>query len=179
MNTDNITRFWSDVETPIGRLTLTANGRGINGLFFPDRGPTRTERSRAPERFAGAIAQLDEYFAGKRTQFDLELDLEQGTEFQQTVWSQLRAIPYGQTVSYSRLAARLGRSDRVRAVGAAVGRTPIPIIVPCHRVIGADGSLTGYVGGLQRKQGLLELEAAVSHGQEPPKSYAPRQLALL
>lgn len=179
MKAENITRFWSDLETPIGRLTLTANENGLDGLFFPGRAPERDESSHAPRLLGPAIAQLDEYFAGARTCFDLQLDLVRGTSFQQAVWTQLQAMQYGETVSYSQLAARLGRTDRVRAVAAAIGRTPIPIIVPCHRVIGADGSLTGYVGGLQRKQALLDLEAAVSRGQKPPKSFSPRQLAML
>ncbi|MGZ4192228.1 MAG: methylated-DNA--[protein]-cysteine S-methyltransferase, partial [Solirubrobacteraceae bacterium] len=102
-----------------------------------------------------------------------------GTPFQQRVWAALRAIPFGSTRSYGELAAAIGRPDRVRAVGAAVGRTPVPIIVPCHRVIGADGSLTGYGGGLQRKQSLLDLEAAVSGGAPPPGVWAGRQLSLI
>ena len=179
MKAENITRFWSDLETPIGRLTLTANEHGLDGLFFPGRVPERDEGSHAPRLLEPAIAQLDEYFSGTRTCFNLQLDLARGTPFQQSVWTQLLAMQYGETVSYSQLAARLGWTDRVRAVAAAVGRTPIPIIVPCHRVIGADGSLTGYLGGLQRKQALLDLEAAVSRGQDPPKSFSPRQLAML
>jgi methylated-DNA-[protein]-cysteine S-methyltransferase len=95
------------------------------------------------------------------------------------VWGQLRAIPFGSTVSYGELAGAAGRPDRVRAVGAAVGRTPIPIIVPCHRVIGADGSLTGYRGGLQRKRTLLDLEAAVSRREPLPEVWTARQLSLI
>jgi len=179
MNAYETTRAWSDCETPIGRLTLTAGDDGLDGLHFPGRAPVRDEAAHSPARFERAVEQLYDYFTGRRTRFELDIDLPSGTPFQQEVWNQLLLIPYGETVSYSQLAARLGRTDRVRAVGAAVGRTPLPIIVPCHRVIGSDGSLTGYLGGLHRKQGLLDLEAAVSQGREAPSSFAPRQLALL
>lgn len=179
MNVNATTRFWTDVETPLGRLTLTANERGLDGLFFPGRAPERDEAGHAPDRFDQAITQLDEYFAGTRREFALQLDLTHGRAFQQSVWSRLQAIPYGQTASYGQLAASLGRSDGVRAVGAAVGRTPIPIIVPCHRVIGADGGLTGYLGGLQRKRALLDLEATVISGHKPPKRFVARQLTML
>lgn len=179
MQTQVTTRFWSDCDTPVGRLTLTANARGLDGLYFPGRAPERDPAGRWPERFEQAKAQLDEYFAGTRTRFELELDLTRGTAFQRSVWTQLRTLPYARTISYSQLAARLGGIDRARAVGAAVGRTPIPIILPCHRVIGSDGSLTGYLGGLQRKRALLELELAVSNGRPAPASCGPRQLALL
>jgi methylated-DNA-[protein]-cysteine S-methyltransferase len=108
---------------------------------------------------AAAAAQLDEYFAGERRDFDLELDL-RGTEFQRAVWDELLRIPYGETMSYGELARRLGRPERVRAVGAANGRNPVAIVVPCHRVIGADGSLTGYGGGLDRKRALLAVEGS-------------------
>lgn len=179
MNHETNTRVWSDCETPLGRLTLTASAIGLDGLFFPGRAPVRDEAGHRPERFEQAVAQLHEYFAGGRIAFELELDLSSGTEFQRSVWAQLRQIPYGETVSYGTLAARLGRSDRVRAVGAAVGRTPVPIIVPCHRVIASDGKLTGYLGGLQRKRALLDLEAAACNGRAVPTSFGPRQLALL
>lgn len=179
MNHEHSTQVWCDCQTPIGRLTLTATDKGLNGLFFPGRAPELDAADRRPERFAQAVGQLDEYFAGTRNRFELELDLARGTAFQQSVWAQLRRISYGETASYSELAARLGRSDRVRAVGAAVGRTPVPIIVPCHRVLAADGSLTGYLGGLQRKRCLLDLEAAVSQGRQLPASLEPRQLALI
>jgi methylated-DNA-[protein]-cysteine S-methyltransferase len=175
----NTSQVWSDCVTPIGRLVLTANDVGIDGLHFPGRGPERIEANRCDERFDRAVAQLQEYFAGTRTRFDLALDLSAGTPFQQSVWRELRSIPHGETITYSRLAARLGRTDRVRAVGAAVGRTPIPVIIPCHRVIGSDGKLTGYLGGLQRKQSLLDLESAVRLGHPVPTTFTPRQLALL
>lgn len=172
------TRVWSDCDTPLGRLTLTANDSGLDGLFFPGRAPERAEAARRPERFDRAFIQLHEYFAGQRTRFDLTLALSSGTPFQQSVWRQLLSIPYGETLSYSQLAVRLGRPDRVRAVGAAVGRTPLPIIIPCHRVLASDGKLTGYLGGLQRKRWLLDLEAAVRAGREAPATFAPPQLAM-
>jgi methylated-DNA-[protein]-cysteine S-methyltransferase len=105
-----------------------------------------------------ATQQLMEYFAGTRTQFDLPLDLTGGTAFQQSVWQALLAIPQGATASYGQISSRIGKPAAVRAVGAAVGRNPVSIIVPCHRVMGADGSLTGYAGGLDRKTALLHLE---------------------
>jgi methylated-DNA-[protein]-cysteine S-methyltransferase len=119
---------------------------------------------------------LDEYFRGHRIRFELTLELT-GTPFQQRVWEALREIPYGATVSYAELAGTIGRPDRVRAVGGAVGRTPVPIIVPCHRVIGSDGSLTGYGGGLHRKRALLDLEAATVADQDSPLP-GHRQLTL-
>jgi methylated-DNA-[protein]-cysteine S-methyltransferase len=145
--------------------------RGLTALEFPGRGGPRDEAARDPDALAGAVAQLEEYFAGRRTRFELPLDLA-GTPFQRAVWEELLAIPYGTTISYTALAQALGRPDRVRAAAAAVGKTPVPIIVPCHRVVGIHGSLTGYGGGLQRKRALLDLEAS--------RTPLPlRQLALL
>lgn len=172
-------RMWTAYESPFGRLTLTANPRGLDGLFFPGRAPSLDESARRPELFEQAIFQLDEYFAGTRQAFDLALDLSAGTPFQRAVWDELEAIPYGETVSYGELAGRIGRLDRIRAVGAAVGRNPLPIIVACHRVIAADGSLTGYLGGIQRKQALLDTEKAVAHGRGATIAFGARQLALL
>jgi methylated-DNA-[protein]-cysteine S-methyltransferase len=109
-------------------------------------------------------AQLGEYFAGRRTGFDLPLG-PRGTEFQRKVWTTLAGIPYGETISYAQLAARVGKPTAMRAVGAANGRNPLPIMLPCHRVIGADGSLTGFGGGLPTKQFLLQLEGALPRGE--------------
>jgi methylated-DNA-[protein]-cysteine S-methyltransferase len=176
---ENTSPIWSDCATPIGRLTLTASNNGLDGLHFPGRAPERIEANRRDERFEVTVAQLQEYFTGTRTQFELELDLSAGTPFQQSVWRELRSIAHGETITYSQLAARLGRTDRARAVGTAVGRTPVPIIIPCNRVIGSDGKLTGYLGGLQRKQSLLDLESAVRSGRPVPSTLTPRQLALL
>jgi methylated-DNA-[protein]-cysteine S-methyltransferase len=131
--------------------------------------------------------QLDEYFAGERRTFVLGLDLD-GTPLQMLVWEQLREIRYGETTSYGELAERIDEDafprgvepyERARIVGAAVGKTPTPIVVPCHRVIGADGSLTGYGGGLQRKQALLDLERRVVVGRAPEPAWEERQIAML
>jgi methylated-DNA-[protein]-cysteine S-methyltransferase len=107
------------------------------------------------------VQQLQAYFAGQRKDFDLPLDLRRGTPFQQAAWQALRALPYGATTSYGALSAAIGRPRAMRAVGAAIGRNPVSIIVPCHRVIGANGALTGYAGGLPRKQALLQLEGVL------------------
>jgi methylated-DNA-[protein]-cysteine S-methyltransferase len=172
-------RAWDVYESPIGPLTLTASSRGLSGVSFPGRGPARSDADRDPETLAPARAALEAYFAGERRSFaDLALDLDP-TPFERAVWTALREIPFGATVSYAELADRIGRPDRVRAVGATVGRTPVPIVVPCHRVIGADGSLTGYGGGLQRKGALLELEQRVVRGLSPEPAWAFRQLVLL
>lgn len=178
MNTDS-NRSCTSYESPFGTLTLTANSHGLDGLFFPGRSSALDEIRHDPAVFAQAMRQLDEYFACARQQFDLELAPSAGTPFQQAVWRQLEAIPYGETVSYTELAARLGRTDLVRAVGAAVGRNPLPIVVACHRVIGADGSLTGYLGGLQRKQALLDFERTVRTSPGTAIPFGAGQLALL
>jgi len=149
------------MPTPVGRLRLAGDEEGLRGISFQNRfRPVEIaeDPERAREPFREVIAQLETYFAGERRGFDLPLAPE-GTPFQREVWSALLAIPYGETVSYGELARRLGRSNASRAVGAANGRNPIPIIIPCHRVIGADGSLTGFGGGLAIKRRLLELEA--------------------
>lgn len=130
---------------------------GLSALRFPGDGEQLDDGEREPARFAGAVRQLDEYFAGRRERFELALDLG-GTPFQRGVWDALLAIPSGSTTTYTELARSVGRPAAVRAVAAAFGRTPVPIVVPCHRVLGSDGSLTGYRGGLERKQALLDLE---------------------
>ncbi|MHB1488591.1 MAG: methylated-DNA--[protein]-cysteine S-methyltransferase [Acidimicrobiales bacterium] len=154
---------YATMASPVGELLLTGDGKSLSGLYMsahhghtPAIGPGW---SRDPDAFGRPIEQLNEYFAGARQSFDLELS-PRGTEFQMTVWSALRTIGYGQTRSYGQLAAQVGRPRASRAVGLANGRNPISIIVPCHRVIGADGSLTGYGGGLDNKKILLDLEAA-------------------
>lgn len=148
------------IDTPIGPLLLVGDGDALHGVGFvsgprPPRVDPAWREDREP--LAPVVAQLDEYFAGERTAFDLPLTFT-GTPFQVAVWEALREIPYGQTISYGELALRVGRPSAVRAVGATNGRNPIPVIVPCHRVIGADGSLTGFGGGLPTKRALLELE---------------------
>jgi methylated-DNA-[protein]-cysteine S-methyltransferase len=170
---------WDVYESPLGELALLAGFSSLRGLRFPGD-PLRLEpRDREAEALAGVTAQLTEYFAGERRRFDLELDLGPGTAFELSVWNELRRIPYGETVSYMQLAEAVGRPDRVRAVGGVVGRTPIPIVIPCHRVIGSDGTLTGYGGGLDRKEALLTLERQVSAGLAPEPAWAFRQAALL
>jgi methylated-DNA-[protein]-cysteine S-methyltransferase len=146
-------------ESPFGELTLVAGADGaLRRLYFPGTAPALHDDEHDPAALAAATAQLDEYFRGERTSFELALQID-GTPFQQSVWRALQTIPYGTTTTYGALARRLDAQPR--AVGSAVGATPIPIIVPCHRVIGSDGSLTGYGGGLPRKRTLLDLEAGV------------------
>jgi methylated-DNA-[protein]-cysteine S-methyltransferase len=129
---------------------------------------------------AQAARQLDEYFAGERHTFELPLDIDdQGSPFQRSVWSELTNIPFGATTSYGAVARAIGRLDRIRAVGGAVGRVPVPIVVPCHRVIGSSGDLVGYGGGLHRKRALLELEARVSGNEPLPALWSARQLAMM
>jgi methylated-DNA-[protein]-cysteine S-methyltransferase len=152
---------WTTITSPIGRLLLVGEERSLRGLYMLDGprplaiDPAWTEDA-AP--FAAVTAQLGEYFAGERTAFDVDVDLT-GTPFQQRVWNALREIPYGQTISYGELALRIDQPSAVRAVGLANGRNPVSVIVPCHRVIGANGTLTGYGGGVERKRLLLDLEA--------------------
>jgi methylated-DNA-[protein]-cysteine S-methyltransferase len=155
----------STFESPIGPLTLLARDEVFTHLSMHDA----RHSTAAPEDaviddawFKDIAAQLDAYFAGELTTFDLEMNLS-GTEFQRSVWAQLREIPYGETISYGELAGRVGNPNASRAVGLANGRNPIAVIVPCHRVIGADGSLTGYGGGLERKTWLLDHEQRRRH----------------
>jgi methylated-DNA-[protein]-cysteine S-methyltransferase len=148
---------WTVVEdTPVGPLLLTADGDALTGLWFGVK-PVAGTRDDDDPVLVAAVTQVREYFAGERTSFDLPLAPD-GTDFQRRVWEQLRLIPYGTTVSYGELARRLGAPSASRAVGAANGRNPIAIVVPCHRVIGADGSLTGFGGGMDAKRVLLDLE---------------------
>lgn len=163
MPSPGIVRTHSVIDTPIGELTLVGRDGVLAGLYMPDHSHPPNPASlgsRVPvgEGFAEVQAQLGEYFAGSRTSFDLELD-PQGSEFQKRVWALLVQIPYGQTRSYGELAEELGDAKLTRAVGAANGRNPISIIVPCHRVVASSGALTGYAGGLERKQFLLDLES--------------------
>jgi methylated-DNA-[protein]-cysteine S-methyltransferase len=147
------------IDSPIGPLSLAGNGRVLTNLRMIDQThePCRTDWVPNDQAFPGAVDQLHAYFAGERTHFDLELSLA-GSDFQRRVWHALLAIPYGETRSYGQIAEQIGASGAARAVGLANGRNPIAIIVPCHRVIGASGSLIGYGGGLDRKRALLELE---------------------
>ena len=149
---------YSIVESPVGDLLVHGDDEALCGLWFSGR--PRAGWTRDDAAFAAVATQLDEYFAGDRRAFDLPLRAE-GTPFEQAVWQKLREIPYGETTSYGELALSLGLTGHgARAVGRANGRNPIAVIVPCHRVIGADGSLTGFGGGLERKRRLLDLESA-------------------
>ena len=153
---------YSTLTTPIGELVLTAADDGaLTAVHLPARRPDTSGWERDDEHLAGARRQLSEYFAGERTTFDLPMR-PAGTPFQLRVWDLLQRIPYGETASYGELARELGQEGRdhrlARAVGAANGRNPIAIVVPCHRVIGSNGSLTGYGGGLECKRALLDLE---------------------
>ena len=166
------TTFYSS----LGPMTLAATDLGLAGLWFTDQrhlppeltGTSQTDpvwRTDAGHPVLQETSrQLTDYFAGRREGFKLPLDLAGGTDFQQAVWRALLAIGHGQTASYSDISRRIGKPAAVRAVGAAIGRNPISVIVPCHRVIGGDGSLTGYAGGLARKTALLELEGALPEG---------------
>jgi methylated-DNA-[protein]-cysteine S-methyltransferase len=176
---------WTIYESPIGPLTLVAGPGGLTDLNFPGRMQVPPEGTKDP--MPGVVDQLEAYFAGERRGFDLELDM-RGSALQKAVWRELLEIPYGETTSYGELAARIDWSGyrpdiepykRARVVGAANGRNPVSIVVPCHRVIGADGSLTGYGGGLQRKQALLDFERRTLGGEPPPPSWRERQISLV
>ena len=155
---------YSTVKTPIGELLLVAEADALTGVYFAGR-------DHAPATHAGwmssaehpvirqAAKQLGEYFAGKRNSFSLPLRLT-GTDFQERVWQQIALVPYGKTISYSELAKRVGAPEAVRAAGTTTGRNPVSIVVPCHRIVGKNGSMRGFAGGLKRKQFLLELEAS-------------------
>ena len=154
--------YWHEFDSPIGRLLLAGDGESLIRVCFQS-GPRPQQPAddwvAAVAPFRAAITQFGEYFAGERRRFDLPL-APRGTEFQRRVWRALREIPYGQTLSYGELARRIGNPSASRAVGLANGANPLPVIVPCHRVIGADGSLTGFGGGLPIKRKLLALEGA-------------------
>lgn len=148
------------IPSPLGELLLTANDAGITGLYFEDHRypPNRTSDWVESSAFLqAATEQIEEYFQGQRQQFQLTL-APQGTPFQETVWLALRQIPFGETVSYQEVANSLKKPSGARAVGTAIGRNPLSIIVPCHRVVASTGALSGFAGGLPRKQFLLDLE---------------------
>lgn len=162
----NSQTFFTTLDSAMGPLLLVGvrddvGALALRGIYFAGKAhaakapPDDAREDRAA--FAPAMTQLGEYFDGTRTQFDLAL-APQGTQFQQTVWAALREIPYGQTTTYSQIAREIGRPAAVRAVGGANGKNPLSIVVPCHRVIGRDGALTGYAGGVERKERLLEIE---------------------
>jgi methylated-DNA-[protein]-cysteine S-methyltransferase len=149
------------IDTPVGPLEIKGDDRFVNGVNFREQ--MGVSDPTPPQVLLDCARQLEEYFAGKRLDFELPIS-QNGTEFQQTVWSQLCVIPYAITISYQQLANRIGNPKSIRAVGTTNGRNQIAIIVPCHRVIGSNGSLTGYAGGLWRKKWLLEHEHKVKHG---------------
>ncbi|WP_166905710.1 methylated-DNA--[protein]-cysteine S-methyltransferase [Mycobacterium sp. DL440] len=153
------TLHYRTMDSPVGLLTLAGRDGKLMHLRMVDQTyePSREGWQSDETAFVEAVDQLTDYFAGDRTEFDLELDMV-GTQFQRRVWEALQAIPYGQTCSYGEIARQIGSPAASRAVGLANGHNPIGIIVPCHRVIGANGSLTGYGGGLDRKRALLDLE---------------------
>jgi methylated-DNA-[protein]-cysteine S-methyltransferase len=155
--------YFTDMPSPVGLLTLTGDGGCLTGVYMQEhrhRPLLDPDAVRDDSALAEPRRQLEQYFSHERTTFDLPLRAE-GTEFQCTVWDALAEIPYGETISYGELARRIGRPAAVRAVGLANGRNPISIVVPCHRVVGASGSLTGYGGGIERKRALLDLEQCV------------------
>lgn len=153
---------WKHMKSPVGRLKLVASDRGLVAVLWQNDRPSRVRLDELVEDeqhpiLVKAVQQLSEYFAGRRKEFSIALDM-RGTAFQKDVWEALLGIPFGETRSYGQLARQLGNPQAMRAVGAANGRNPISIIVPCHRVIGASGKLTGFAGGLDTKADLLELE---------------------
>ncbi len=169
--------------TPIGTLTLQGDGERLHHLFFPGKAPTGADPAPCHIALKLAAQQLDEYFAGERQRFELPLT-PMGTTFQQRVWELLREIPYGRTTTYGEIALALtaernGERVEPRAVAGAVARTPIPIIIPCHRVIGADGSLRGYRGGLDRKRKLLDFESSGGDPRALDERWRDKQLTLM
>lgn len=143
--------------SPLGPLEIEGTAQGILAIRFVERAPETSEDAKVPECITECMRQLNEYFEGKRREFSLNLIL-QGTDFQKKVWQELSKIPYGETLSYKDLARKIGQEKAVRGVGAANSHNPIPIVIPCHRVIGSNGRLTGYTGGLWRKRWLLKHE---------------------
>ncbi len=159
------------VDTPVGPLTIVASDAGVRAILWPEDDPSRVRLSPTTEQadhpvLASTAQQLDEYFAGERRDFDVPLDAV-GTDFQLAAWSALRTIEFGTTVSYGEQAARMGDRRKARAVGAANGRNPISIVVPCHRVVGSNGALTGFAGGVDTKAWLLDHERQVLAGVTP------------
>ncbi|MDF4252250.1 methylated-DNA--[protein]-cysteine S-methyltransferase [Streptomyces sp. WMMB303] len=162
------------IDSPVGPLTLVATDGTLSAVYMDKqrhRPAQETFGTSDPSAFGGAVEQLEEYFAGERTEFTLSHAAE-GTGFQHTVWDALCGIPYGRTLSYGQLAERIGRPGAARAVGLANGRNPLSIVVPCHRVVGSTGSLTGYGGGIERKRHLLDFErgALAAQGGGHPTS---------
>jgi len=157
-----MTYYYTVMKSPVGDITLIADDVCLRGIYWPNQKPDRVkfpnlEKSNYNRVLKSAVKQLESYFSGKRIEFDIPLS-PVGTDFQEEVWEALRSIGYGQTVSYSDIARTIGRPKAVRAVGAAIGKNPLSIMIPCHRVIGSSGKLTGFAGGLGTKEFLLNLE---------------------
>ena len=176
---------WTIYDSPVGPLTIVAGPEGIRNINFPGRAAPPVEAARGP--LLALAEQLDAYFAGHLRAFDVDLDL-RGSALQLLVWRQLLEIPYGATATYGEFAGRIDGDaypeglepyKRARVVGAALGRNPVPVVVPCHRVIGADGSLVGFGGGLERKRELLELEGVVLADRAARPVLDSEQLGLL
>lgn len=172
---------WTETATPLGALLVARNDEGLSGLWFEGQkyhpGAVDAPRDDADPLLSATVAVLRDYFAGKTDDAAPALPpmSPRGTPFQQAVWQALLAIPAGETITYGELATRLGRPEAVRAVAAAVGRNPVSVLIPCHRVVGADGSLTGYAGGLHRKEALLTIEGGlpVTLRASPPPQKVP------
>lgn len=182
---DTRTTAWTTCESPLGTLTLEGASAGdvLHRVYFSTEPHTLAEAARDPRAFADARAQLEQYFAGERRSFELELE-PHGSELQLRVWDALQRIPYGATTTYGAIASELGVTGTVheppaRIVGAAIGRTPIPIVIPCHRVVAADGALTGYRGGLEIKRALLDFEASGGVPAALAEGWERDQLSLL
>ena len=167
----NTSLVQTTVTSPLGPIVIAATDQGLAGLWFAENqrhspveltGPAAWPEDASHPVLQQASQQLGDYFAGRRSQFDLPLDLRCGTAFQQSVWQALLDIPPGEVISYGEVSRRIGKPAAMRAVGGAIGRNPISIIVPCHRVTGSSGALTGYAGGLDRKTALLRLEGVLA-----------------
>ncbi|WP_019142236.1 methylated-DNA--[protein]-cysteine S-methyltransferase [Noviherbaspirillum massiliense] len=160
--------YYTEYSSPLGKLLLAATDAGLCGVYFQEghkyfKGTQAWQPAGAHHHLQETARQLDEYFAGRRAVFELPLDMS-GTAFQKSVWQELVQLPYGDSTSYRTIAQRLGNPKAVRAVGSAIGRNPVCIIVPCHRVLGTSGSLAGYAGGLERKRYLLAHERNCTSG---------------
>jgi methylated-DNA-[protein]-cysteine S-methyltransferase len=175
MTTTIKSTYYSVIDGPLGDMVVRGDGHFVTGLFMPaHKGWLGVDAAwrRDDAQFAVVREQLAEYFAGERREFDVPVKLA-GTPFQQRVWRELLQIPFGATINYSELACRVGNPTASRAVGNANGRNPVSLIVPCHRVIGADGKLTGYAGGVERKRWLLEWEGRQVAGKDCPGRSRP------
>jgi methylated-DNA-[protein]-cysteine S-methyltransferase len=174
---------WTTYDSPLGSFTLEGDAQSLRRIYFPSETPRLPERERDPAALVCAQGQLEQYFAGDRRTFELELE-PQGTPLQLRVWRALQQIPYGQTTTYGAIADELGvlgseHDPPARIVGSAIARTPIPIVIPCHRVLAADGALRGYRGGLEIKRALLDFEASGGLRAALAEGWERDQLSLL